>query len=1049
MKKLRRRIGFLLPLMLLFLLTGQAGASLKAVGPTDALTTLPTWYQDNSNLALQLCVDQNGMCLLPGGLDKLGNVVVPNFADPTLTPYTLITTTPPVNDANFPDETFYYSAAALLPIEGGEVANLAFVLEAAFLSGVVPDGGITFLRTDLQKMQNLVPNSTYRVTHPYGTFTFTTDAIGDTTGGGGVAIRLEDGPAVPVQWLPPGMKAATNTGIGPFLIPASGIFPTAIVNGETHTYIGDGTPVAVTGSPNGNNFFRVERLDAGGVPVPGALWETPLFALNGRIFTGPIPSELSFTATYARNETSGQIDIFATAQPGAVLTLSGTGILPTPLSPAIPEVGKYFLHIPLGSSTLPTDLVLTNSLDLQSTPPHPVTLVDEISVFKALYNPSSRELMVEAQSRDKVVPPVLSVTGFAGSTLNAAGKVVLTLPTDAIPPASVQVVSSYGGFATAPVSVVIPPPPPVANDDTAVTAKNASVSINVLVNDVSQGGIDSSSVTVVDQPTSGATAAAGINGAITYTPISTFTGTETFTYTVRDIYGQTSNTAIVTVTVHEPPVAGNDAASAAIDTTVNIDVISNDSATASSINSTTVNIVSPATCGTTGVLANGTINFTAPATVPAGDGTCTFSYVVSDTFSPPAVSNVADVTVTITPPPSPAAADDAATTEVGTPVVINVIANDASAVSTINPATVAVTAPTGGTATANLNGTVTYNPPSATGIYTFTYTVKDNALTPLTSNSATVTVTVTPSTAPPASGLTIFSNLPSPQLSGTAVTFDAAASGGSGNYQYQYWLKNTAGIFTLVKPYSATSTWSWDTTGLTTGAYRIVVQARNSGSTVSFDQERAMNFSLNAPSGPGVAVSLSPNVPSPQTVGVPIFLSASVSGGSGTYEYQFWLRNTAGVYSLVQPYGLNSSWKWDTSGALPGGYVVAVQARVVGSAAAFDVEAKYNYLINAVPTPATGVTISTSLASPQTVGAQVFVTGSASGGSGNYEYRFWLKDTLGAYTMVQPISAGSIWKWDTTGLTPGTYTISVQARSVGSVNVSDVESTTNFAVQNP
>ena len=306
-----------------------------------------------------------------------------------------------------------------------------------------------------------------------------------------------------------------------------------------------------------------------------------------------------------------------------------------------------------------------------------------------------------------------------------------------------------------------------------------------------------------------------------------------------------------------------------------------------------------------------------------------------------------------------------------------------------------------------------------------------------------------PSTAPPASGLNIFSNLPSPQLSGTAVTFNAAASGGSGNYQYQYWLKNTAGIFTLVKPYSATSTWNWDTTGLTTGVYRIVVQARNSGSTVSFDQEKAMNFSLNAPSGPGVAVSLSPSVPSPQTVGVPVFLSASVTGGSGTYEYQFWLRNTAGVYSLVQPYGLNSSWKWDTSGALPGAYVVAVQARVVGSAAAFDVEAKYNYLINAVPTPATGITISTSLASPQTVGAQVFVTGSASGGSGSYEYRFWLKDTLGNYTMVQPISAGSIWKWDTTGLTPGTYTISVQARSVGSVNVSDVENTMNFAVQNP
>jgi len=1119
MKKLRRRIGFLLPLMLLFILTGHAFAGLKNVGPTDPVSTLPKYYLDTNNLALEPCLDQNGMCLLGPPFDPAG---VP--------PISTITTTGPVDDTNFPGESFYYSAAALLPIEGGELANLAFVLEAAFLSGVVPDGGITFLRTDLQKMRNLTPNSTYRVTHPYGTFTFTTDAAGDTTGGGGVAIRLEDGPAVPVQWLPPGMKAATNTGIGPFLLPASGIFPTAIVNGETHTYIGDGTPVVITGSPTGNNFYRIERLDAGGVPVPGAVWETNEFALNGRIFTGPIPSELSYTSTYARNETSGQIDIFATAQPGAVLTLSGTGILPTPLSPAIPEVGKYFLHLPLGSSTLPTDLVITNSLDLQSTPPHPVNLVDEIIIFKALYNPTSRELMIEAQSRDRVAPPVLSVSGFAGSTLNAAGKVVLTLPAGAIPSSTVQVVSSYGGFATAPVIVVIPPPPPVANDDTATTAMNSAVSVNVLVNDVSQGGIDASSVTVVDQPASGATAAVGTNGAITYTPTSTFTGSETFTYTVRDVYGQASNTATVTVTVHEPPVAGNDAASAAIGTTVNIDVISNDSATASSINSTTVNIVSPATCGTTGVLANGTVNFTAPATVPPGDGTCTFSYVVSDTFTPAALSNVAVVTVTITPPPAPVAADDAAATLTGSAVVVNVIANDTSAVSTINQATVAVTAPTGGTATVNLNGTVTYTAPATPGVYTFTYTVKDNAASPLTSNVATVTVTVdqgplppvavndpaiplsiamnastvidlvandttsapatinpatvalatypahgtvtvnangsvtylptkgyvgadsftytvkdstglqsntatvsvTVTAPPPVASVSVSTTLLSPRTPNTSITFVAAGTGGSGSYEYRFWLNSGAG-YVVAQPYSTANSWTWTPTA--TGSYDLLVDVRNAGSTVVRDA--STNLFQYKIATPATSVTLVENLTSPQPAGTPITFTATASGGSGPYEYRFWV-NEGNGYAIVRNYSATNTFTWNPTRA--GNYDIMVDTRVVNSAVFRDALAtKLAYKI--APLPATAVTITPSVASPQIPGSSITFTAAASGGTGPYEYRFWI-NAGGTYLVAQNYSTTNTFTW--TPAVAGNYDVMVDTRAVGSTNFREALAVNSF-----
>jgi hypothetical protein len=99
------------------------------------------------------------------------------------------------------------------------------------------------------------------------------------------------------------------------------------------------------------------------------------------------------------------------------------------------------------------------------------------------------------------------------------------------------------------------------------------------------------------------------------------------------------------------------------------------------------------------------------------------------------------------------AADDTAKTTVGQPVDINVLTNDA-AVAGIDVTSVAPSSPNstqGGTVLANTTtGVVTYNPPGA-GFYgtdTFKYTYKD--LNGVTSNEATVTVTVNINTPPAA-----------------------------------------------------------------------------------------------------------------------------------------------------------------------------------------------------------------------------------------------------------------------------------------------------------
>ncbi|WP_416212597.1 Calx-beta domain-containing protein [Nostoc sp. ChiQUE01b] len=91
---------------------------------------------------------------------------------------------------------------------------------------------------------------------------------------------------------------------------------------------------------------------------------------------------------------------------------------------------------------------------------------------------------------------------------------------------------------------------------------------------------------------------------------------------------------------------------------------------------------------------------------------------------------------------SPIAIADTATTDQAKPVLINILANDSDADSSINPTTLTIkTNPSNGAIALNLDGTVTYTPnPTFVGTDTFTYTITDTD--GLTSNTATVNITV-------------------------------------------------------------------------------------------------------------------------------------------------------------------------------------------------------------------------------------------------------------------------------------------------------------------
>jgi hypothetical protein len=93
---------------------------------------------------------------------------------------------------------------------------------------------------------------------------------------------------------------------------------------------------------------------------------------------------------------------------------------------------------------------------------------------------------------------------------------------------------------------------------------------------------------------------------------------------------------------------------------------------------------------------------------------------------------------------------------------------------------------------------------------------------------------------PPATGATLAANPPSPQKTGTAVTFTAAGQGSSG-YQFQFWVWNGSS-WTMVQDYGATPAWTMPAT-TPPGSYRISVHVRTSAA-VSQDVATTVSYSV-------------------------------------------------------------------------------------------------------------------------------------------------------------------------------------------------------------
>jgi hypothetical protein len=399
---------------------GRAG-SLVSFGPLMD-NGFPTTYEDSNGVRLEACI-------------TAADPLCPAAASPHYNP-----DLPLSFPTNFPDEFFYQLDQAVVPANPANPAEKLLVetnLEGAFATpnGPIPGDQVVFARVRFKDV-NVPDGTTWRITHPYGV-----DVV--TAGANGKAGIVE---TTDVAAIPGNFSAALGGRVGPFLTWDPAVDPQAPAG-----YIGDpGVTHAVTGSPYGTNYIKVEQLNPDGTTwTTLGQWDN-LFTLQGRY---AVNSGVDVNAAYfTGDDNGGFLDVYASSDAGQSIVVSGNAALGTPATPMREMQGRYYARIAV-SQKIPagTQIEVVNTSD-KPVAKKSFTIQDQVDITSATYNADSQDLTVQATTSDLetgVDTPTLTADGF-GSTLAVPlinGQA--TFPNITAPPPVLKVTSSAGGSDTA------------------------------------------------------------------------------------------------------------------------------------------------------------------------------------------------------------------------------------------------------------------------------------------------------------------------------------------------------------------------------------------------------------------------------------------------------------------------------------------------------------------------------------------------------------------------------------------------------------------------
>lgn len=373
-----------------------------------------------------------------------------------------------------------------------------------------------------------------------------------------------------------------------------------------------------------------------------------------RVFLNRPPVAANDTASIARNATGTLINVLANDSDPDNNPLVITTVT-QPANGSVQNVGNGVVFTPAQNFTGVTTFTYTISDGQGGTATATVTVTVADTAPTAADDTANTgrntpvDINVLANDRDPdgTTLTITAVTQPANGRAEIVGTQVRYTPnqrfagTDRF---TYTIRDAAGNTATANVTVTVANAAPIAADDAANAMAGVPVTIDVLANDRDP---DSDPITIAALgPVANGSARIEGNRVI-YTANAGFTGTDSFTYTVRDEFGATATATVrVTVAANRAPVAVADSASTTKANTVVINVLANDTDPEGDTLSLT-RIVGAPTLGRATVNADGTVTYTHN---PGPIGIDTFTYEVSDGRGNVAVGTV---TVTIIRVPNP------------------------------------------------------------------------------------------------------------------------------------------------------------------------------------------------------------------------------------------------------------------------------------------------------------------------------------------------------------------------------------------------------------
>ena len=204
-----------------------------------------------------------------------------------------------------------------------------------------------------------------------------------------------------------------------------------------------------------------------------------------------------------------------------------------------------------------------------------------------------------------------------------------------------EVSDGNGGTATGTITVIVNPSAPTAGDDDVTVYFDQATTIAVLANDTDPNG-NPITINSVTTAASNGTTVVNQDGTITYTPNTSYVGSDSFVYEIEDSDSNTATATVsLTVSSNSAPVATDDAALTVEGAPISISVLSND--TDADVGDTlTIDNTHGPLHGTVAINQDNTITYTPTAGYTGLDS---FTYTITDDEGAPSIATV-DVSVT-------------------------------------------------------------------------------------------------------------------------------------------------------------------------------------------------------------------------------------------------------------------------------------------------------------------------------------------------------------------------------------------------------------------